>query len=159
MHKEVAKVGANLRLLPDKYREGCRREGKVAMGYTKFCSDYGTWTAAKNLTKRIEHKAGQSCEVDRSGPTPRKELASPGTREVSKYYPFVILLPFSQMAYFEPTLDMKKRAWLNCHVHMYEYWGGAPERTVCDNLKTGVVKRPREREVALNDACEALGEQ
>ena len=33
-----------------------------------------------------------------------------------------------------------------------------PERTVCDNLKTGVVRHPREGEVVLNDAYEALGE-
>lgn len=57
----------NLRLLHDEYRESCRREGEVAMGYTKSCGDYGTWTAANNLTKRIEQKGGQSCEVDWSG--------------------------------------------------------------------------------------------
>ena len=158
VHKEMAKVGVNLRLLHDEYRERCRREGKVAMGYTKFCGDYGTWTAAKNLTKRIEHKAGQSCEVDWSGPTLGKGLVSPVTGEVSKAYLFVGVLPFSQMAYFEPTLDMKERTWLKCHVHMYEYWGGVPERTVCDNPETGVVKHPREGEVVLNDAYEALGE-
>jgi transposase len=157
-HKKMAKVGMNLRLLHDEYRERCRREGKVAMDYTKFCGDYGTWTAANNLTKRIENKAGQSCEVDWSGPKLGKELASPVTGEVSKIYLFVGVLPFSQMAYFEPTLDMKERTWLKCHVRMYEYWGGMPERTVCDNLKTGVVKHPREGEIVLNDAYEALGE-
>lgn len=47
---------------------------------------------------------------------------------------------------------------LRCHVHMYEFWGGVPERTVCDNLKTGVTKHPREGEIVLNDAYEALGE-
>lgn len=69
VHKEMAKVGVNLRLLHDEYRERCRRTGKVAMGYTKFCGDYGSWTVANSLTKRIEHKAGQSCEVDWSGQT------------------------------------------------------------------------------------------
>jgi hypothetical protein len=28
--------------------------------------------------------------------------------------------------------------------HMCECWGGVPERTVCDNLKTGVAEHPRE---------------
>lgn len=27
---------------------------------------------------------------------------------------------------------------------MYEFWGGFPQRTVCDNLKTGVLRHPRE---------------
>ena len=51
---------------------------------------------------------------------------------------------------------MRERTWLRCHVHMYEFWGGVPERTVCDNLKTGVTKHPREGEIVLNDAYEAL---
>lgn len=158
VHKEMAKVGVNLRLLHDEYKERCRRKGAVAMGYTKFCGEYGNWTAASNLTKRIERKAGQSCEVDWSGPTIGKGLVDPTTGEVSKIYLFVGVLPFSQKAYFEPTLDMKERTWLRCHVHMYEFWGGVPERTVCDNLKTGVTSHPREGEIVLNDAYEALGE-
>ena len=157
VHKEMARVGVNLRLLHDEYRERCRRTGKVAMGYTKFCGDYGGWTVANSLTKRIEHKAGQSCEVDWSGPTLGRGLVDPITGEVSKVYLFVGVLPFSQKAYFEPTLDMRERTWLRC-LYMYEFWGGAPERTVCDNLKTGVTKHPREGEIVLNDAYEALGE-
>ena len=86
MHKEMAKVGVNLRLLHDEYGERCRCEGKVAMSYPKFCGDYGTWTVANNLTKRIEHKAGRSCEVDWSGPTLGKGLVSPVTRDVSKIF-------------------------------------------------------------------------
>ena len=158
VHREMAKVGVNLRLLHDEYRERCAREHKVAMGYTRFCEGYGDHVAANNLTKRIQHKAGVSCEVDWSGPTLGKGQVNPVTGEVSRIYLFVGVLPFSQMAYFEPTLDMKERTWLRCHVHMYEYWGGVPERTVCDNLKTGVVKHPREGEIVLNDAYEALGE-
>lgn len=47
---------------------------------------------------------------------------NPVTGEVSKIYLFVGVLPFSQKAYFEPTLDMRERTWLRCHVHMYEFW-------------------------------------
>lgn len=158
VHKEMAKVGVNLRLLHDEYKDACLRQHKVAMGYTKFCEGYGDHVTANSLTKRIDHKAGVSCEVDWSGPTLGKGLVNATTGEVAKVYLFVGVLPFSQKAYFEPTLDMKERTWLNCHVHMFEYWGGVPERCVCDNLKTGVVKHPREGEIVLNDAYEALGE-
>lgn len=158
VHKEMARVGVNLRLLHDEYRERCAREHKVAMGYTRFCEGYGDHVTANSLTKRIQHKAGVSCEVDWSGPTLGKGLADPVTGEASRIYLFVGVLPFSQMAYFEPTLDMRERTWLRCHVHMYECWGGVPERTVCDNLKTGVVRHPREGEVVPDDAYEALGE-
>lgn len=52
---------------------------------------------------------------------------------------------------------MKKRTWLRCHMHMYEFWGGMPERPICDNLRTGVLRHSREGEAVLNDAYEAFG--
>ena len=39
---------------------------------------------------------------------------------------------------------MKMDTWLRCHVHMYEAFGDIPTRTICDNLKTGIVKHPKE---------------
>ena len=158
VYKEMSRVGVTLTLLHGEYKDACRHKGVAAMGYSKFCEDYNTYTVANNLTKRIKHKAGQSCEVDWSGPTLGKGLLDPITGELSKIYLFVGVLPFSQKAYIEPTLDMKQRTWLRCHVHMYTFWGGVPARTVCDNLKTGVIKHPREGEIVLNEAYEALGE-
>lgn len=64
VHAEMAKVGVNLRLLHDEYESQCARAHKIAMGYTRFCERYGDYTISNNLTKRIEHKAGASCEVD-----------------------------------------------------------------------------------------------
>jgi hypothetical protein len=52
---------------------------------------------------------------------------------------------------------MKQDTWLKCHVNMYSFFGGSPVRTVCDNLKTGVISHPREGDIVLNDAYEALG--
>lgn len=57
VHKEMAKVGVNLRLLHDEYKADCASRHLVAMGYTRFCEQYGSYAAANNLTKRIEHKA------------------------------------------------------------------------------------------------------
>ena len=61
VHKEMAKVGVNLRLLHDEYETECRSRCDVAMGCTKFCEGYGSHVVANSLTKRIEHKAGTSC--------------------------------------------------------------------------------------------------
>lgn len=58
---------------------------------------------ANNLTKRIDHKVGVSCEVDWSGPTLGKGLVDLVTGEATKIFLFVGVLPFSQKAYFEPT--------------------------------------------------------
>ena len=81
---------------------------------------------------------------------------NPVTGEVSKIYLFVGVLPFSQKAYFEPTLDMRERTWLRCHVHAFEFLGGATPCIAPDNLKTGVTAHPREGEVVLNAAYEDL---
>ena len=109
VHKEMAKVGVNLRLLHDEYETECRSRCDVAMGCTKFCEGYGSHVVANSLTKRIEHKAGTSCEVGWSGPTLGKGPVNPATGEASKIYLFVGVLPFNQKAYFEQTLDMKER--------------------------------------------------
>ena len=158
VHRELARVGVNLRLLHDEYREGCAASGGLAMGYSRFCEGYGDWAASRSITKRIEHKAGVAVEVDWSGPTLGRGIPDPATGRRRKVYLFVGVLPFSQRAYFEPTLDMRERTWLSCHVHMFEFFGGVPRRVVCDNLKTGVVRHPREGEIVLNDAYEALAE-
>ena len=41
VHKELRKVGVTLKLLHDEYAEDCRKSGKIAVGYSKFCKDYG----------------------------------------------------------------------------------------------------------------------
>jgi hypothetical protein len=52
---------------------------------------------------------------------------------------------------------MKMDTWIRCNIHMYEHFGGVPTRTVCDNLKTGVIKHPKDGEIILTDSYEAMG--
>ena len=84
-------------------------------------------------------------------------FTNPDTGETVTVYLFVGCLTYSRYAYVEPTLDMRMDTWLRCHINMYHAFGGVPVRTVCDNLKTGVVKHPKEGEIVLTDAYEALG--
>nr|WP_241733451.1 DDE-type integrase/transposase/recombinase [Bifidobacterium dentium] len=95
---------------------------------------------------------GKACT---SSPTGRG-LSIPSRGDASKAYPFVGVLPFSRYAFVEPTPDMGRNTWLRCHVAMYEWFGGSAPRLVCDNLKAGVVGRPREGEVVLNDAYRSM---
>jgi len=81
----------------------------------------------------------------------------PYSGEIITVYLFVSCLTYSRYAYVEPTLDMKMDTWLRCHIHMYGFFHGIPVCTVCDNLKTGVVKHPKEGEIILTDSYEALG--
>lgn len=154
VHKELAKTGVTLKLLHSEYADKCAEQGRVSMGYDRFCKLYREFTVRNSVTSRVGHKAGRICEVDWSGPT--MELANPDTGELTTVYLFVGTLPFSRYSYVEPTLDMKQDTWLLCHVHMFEHFGGSVPVIVPDNLKTGVVKHPREGEVVLNGAYEEM---
>ena len=155
VHAELKKVGVTLKLLWEEYRDKCNKEGAIPMGYTKYCNGYGEYTMANTLTNHLIHKPGIISEVDWSGPT--MKLVDATTGEIIKVYLFVATLPFSQYSYVEPCLNMKEDTWLRCHVNMYEFFGGVTVRTVCDNLKTGVISHPKAGDIILNDSYEALG--
>ena len=155
VHLELKKVGVTLKLLHEEYVERCERTGEIPMGKTKFNEGYAEYTIANRLTNHLEHKPGERAEVDWSGPT--MHFVDTSTGEIITVYLFVGTLPYSQYSYVEPCLDMKMDTFLRCHIHMYESFGGVPVRTVCDNLKTGVVKHPKEGEIVLTDDYAALG--
>ena len=150
VHREMARVGVTLKLLHGEYFDATTAAGDPAMGYDRFCRTYQHHVMVTGAASRVGHKAGQSVEVDWSGPT--MELADPVTGEVSKVFLFVACLPFSRYAFCFPALDMRQESWLRAHVAMFEALGGTVPRIVPDNLKTGVVKHPREGEIVLNDA-------
>ncbi|MEG1470731.1 MAG: hypothetical protein RSC31_08820 [Anaerovoracaceae bacterium] len=124
------------------------------MGYTKFCKGYDEFTVERKLTNHLEHKPGIVAEVDWSGPT--MSYIDTATGELITAYLFVATLPYSQYSYVEATIDMKMDTFIRCHIHMYEYFGGVTTQLVCDNLKTGVVKHPKEGEIILTADYEAL---
>ena len=154
VHAELAKVGVTLRLLHGEYREECTARGEAATSYDRFCKRYRQFTVSRNVVSWVGRKAGRNMEVDWSGPT--MSLVDPATGVVSKVYLFVARLPFSRYSYVEPALDMKQDTWLRCHVHAFEFLGGATPCIAPDNLKTGVTAHPREGEVVLNAAYEDL---
>jgi len=155
IHKELKKVGVTLKLLHQEYYDSCKANADIPVGYTKFCDGYTDFTIGNKLTNHLLHKPGVITEVDWSGPTMSYEDTSTG--EVIKAYLFVATLPYSQYSYVEPCLDMKQDTWLRCHIHMYEFFDGITIRTVCDNLKTGVISHPKQGDIVLNDNYEALG--
>ena len=69
VHRELARVGVTLKLLHGEYVDKCRAEGSTAMGYDRFCKNYQQHVLISGAASRIGHKAGQSVEVDWSGPT------------------------------------------------------------------------------------------
>ena len=53
---------------------------------------------------------------------------------------FVMVLACSRHMFVRPVLRMDQRAWTECHVAAFEFFGGVPGRLVPDNLRTGVDK-------------------
>ena len=156
VHRELARVGVTLRILHGGYVDGCRRDGKPYMGYDRFCKLYAAHVLRLGVTGSVEHKAGRTIEVDWAGKTMR--IVDPVTGDSSTVYLFVAVLPFSRYAFVEPASDMTQNTWLRAHVAMYEWFGGSTPRLVCDNLKTGVIRHPREGEIVLNDAYRGMAE-
>lgn len=155
VHKELKNEGVSLKLLHEEYVEQCKRNGEIPMGKTKFNEGYAEYTIVNRLTSHLDHKPGERVEVDWSGPT--MSYVEISTGELIKVHLFVATLPYSQYSYVEPCLDMKMDSFIRCHIHMYEFFDGVPTRTVCDNLKTGVVSHPKEGEIILTDDYAAFG--
>lgn len=56
---------------------------------------------------------------------------------------FVMVLGYSRMMYVEFTLGQSQEHFLACHRHAFEFFGGVPEKIMCDNCKTAVLSHPR----------------
>lgn len=123
--------------------------------YSYFCEKYGRWANVTKATMRIQHKPGNTMEVDWAGAT--LDIHDPVTGEVSKAYLFVAVLPCSCFTYAEACDDMKLENWISCHIHAYNYFGGVTRLLVPDNLKTGITKNTR-YETVLNRTYQEMAE-
>lgn len=155
IHAELARKGVNLTMLWEEYYEKCHAEGSVPYMYTQYCEKYRQWARVTKATMRIQHKPGDSMEVDWAGAT--LDIHDPVTGEVSKAYLFVAVLPCSCFTYAEACDDMKLENWIICHVHAYNYFGGVTRLLVPDNLKTGITKNTR-YETVLNRTYQEMAE-
>ncbi len=45
------------------------------------------------------------------------------------------------MHFVRPVLRMDQDTWIRCHQEALRFFGGCPRLWICDNLKTGVLKR------------------
>ena len=155
IHKELSKKGVTLTLLWNEYCERCRANGEIPYMSTQFCDKYRRWAKVTKATMRINHKPGETMQVDWAGGTiPYYDSV---TGEEFKAYLFVAVLPCSGIIYVEACNDMKQENWLMCHVHAYKYFGGVTRILVPDNLKTGVTANTR-YETQLNESYRELAE-
>lgn len=81
---------------------------------------------------------GERVEVDYAGG--KVEWICPRRGEVNEAPVFIGALGFSQLIFARAQADAKSPNFIDCHVKMFEHFGGAPQVTVPDCLKTGVIK-------------------
>ncbi|HLN43244.1 MAG TPA: IS21 family transposase [Acidimicrobiales bacterium] len=64
----------------------------------------------------------------------------PMAERLRRVWAFVMVLACSRHMFVRPVLIMDQRAWTQCHIEAFAFFGAVPRRLVSDNLKTGVIK-------------------
>ena len=82
-------------------------------------------------------EAGEQAQID-YGQLGR--WLDPACGRLRTVWAFVMVLACSRHMFVRPVLTMDQRAWTECHVEAFAFFGGVPARLVPDNLKTGVDK-------------------
>ena len=154
--KELQKPGVTMKLLFDEYCYDCRKSNKIPYKKTQFKYYFHDHLSKAGFTDIIHHKPGEEIEVDWAGTRP--SWVDPDTGELIEGYLFVGVLAFSGYAYAEACPDMMQESWINCHVHMFNYFGGVTHILIPDNLKTGVVCHKKNEEPILNQSYQDMAE-
>jgi Integrase core domain len=82
-------------------------------------------------------EAGEQAQID-YGQLGR--WLDPVSGKLRTVWAFVMVLACSRHMFVRPVLKMDQRAWTECHVAAFGFFGGVPARLTPDNLKTGVDK-------------------
>jgi transposase len=86
---------------------------------------------------RVERRPGEEAQVDFGY---AGLMLDPAMGQLRRAWAFVMTLAWSRHQYVEFVFDQTIATWLLCHRHALEFFGGAPERIVPDNLKAAVVR-------------------
>lgn len=137
IHRERHKKGVTLELLHIEYID----QHPNGLRYTAFCNRYREFLARRGLVMRQPHVAGDKLFVDFSGVRPC--IVDRATGEVTPVEFFVAVLGASNYTYAEATRTQSGPDWIGAHVRAFEFFGGVPLATVCDQLKSGVTRACR----------------
>lgn len=155
VHREMQKSGVTLSLLWVEYCEECRANGELPYQSTQFNKYYAEYVHKTKATMHLEHKPGETMQVDWAGDT--MGIIDTDTGERIPAYLFVSVLPYSGYAYAEAFLDMKQDAWIMAHVNAYRFYGGVTRILTPDNLKTGVIRNTKD-ETVINRTYREMAE-
>ena len=155
LQKELSRRGVTRQLLWDEYCKQAESIGATPYSYTRFCEKLREWSKAQGVTLHIEHRAAESIQVDWVGMF--AEVYDVESGEILKVYVFVATLPFSGLIYAEGFFRCDERAWIDAHVHTFNFFGGTAPVLTPDNCRTAVTKHTKEK-LILNDQYRRLAE-
>ena len=93
VHREMQKSGVTLSLLWVEYCEQCRANGELPYQSTQFNKYYADFVHKTKATMRLEHKPGETMQVDWAGQT--AHIVDTDTGELLDAYLFVAVMPYS----------------------------------------------------------------
>lgn len=137
VHTELKKKGVTLALLWEEYIA----ENPGGYKYSHFCCLYRGFKSKLNLSMRQVHKAGEKMFVDFAGQT--VPIVDRHTGQIRPAQIFLAVLGASSYTYACAVWSQELDNWIACHTGAFEFFGGVPQITVPDNLKTGVSKSCR----------------
>ena len=92
---------------------------------------------AQDVAIRVDTLPGDVAQID-FGYVGR--LMCPETHVPRRAWVFVMVLGYSRHMFARVVFDQKSATWLHLHREAFEYFGGAPQTLVPDNLKSAVVR-------------------
>ncbi len=137
VNRELKRKGVTLQLLWIEYKQ----RDRDGLQYSQFCHRYRRWEARLSVVMRQVHRAGEKAFLDFAGHT--LPITDPKTGLVSAAQLFVAVLGASNYTYAELVPSQELPHWIGANVRALEYFGGAPQILVPDNLKAGVTKAHR----------------
>lgn len=144
LHQQLKRKGVTRQLLWEEY---CQANPDDHYRYTQFCEHYRQWLKRQKPSMRQIHLAGDKLFIDYCGPTvPVADVAQNTVRQANI---FVAVLGASNFTFAEATWSQQLSDWIGSHVRAFEFFGGAPQLVVPDNLKSAV-SAPCRYEPALN---------
>lgn len=127
----------------------------MALSYSAYCENLRNYLAKKDPVFRHVHVPARSMQADYAGYKPIG-LDEEGNRK--EFNLFVCVLPYSHYIYADVTLTQSTTDHIHSHIAALEFYGGAPEVIVTDNLKAAVIGHRNGRVPIINPRFLSFGE-
>ena len=121
MHRELQKKGVTMQLLWQEYKENHPDGYQI----TQFSECYRQWRKTRDVSMRLDHKAGDKAFSDFAGKT--QPIVDAKTGEVSQAQLFVCTLGASNYTFARLFWNQTSESWCNGHAMAF----GTPGKAWC----------------------------